>query len=149
MERGDISNEAVPRLLLVWENLLGILPTKTHEAKAGTYLRLKRYKRAVNTFEVNETLAHRIWDITWRLKFSVDVVTWLPKECVEHIEAWIDRQDLPVGHVSHENPTTFARKLSYMPYVAAIYDPDPQHQFTWGAKGRIVSPANPDLIGAF
>lgn len=147
MEQGDISNEVSPRLLIVWEHLLGILPSKQHEAKARGYLKIKRYKQAANTFVLNEELARRIWDITWRLKFSVDVVTWIGPEFAIALSERIDREDLPIGHVTYEEPHQFARKLAYLQHVAAVYDPDPSHQFAWGSKGRIISPARPDLVG--
>jgi hypothetical protein len=149
MERGDISNEVSPRLVIVWENLLGLLPTKAHEAKVSTYLKFKRYGRAVNVFELNEMLARRIWDVTWRLKFSVDVVTYVNDDFADEVRDRLDREDLPVGHVWHKTPQVLARELAYMPHVAAIYDPNPSHRFTYGSKGRIISPQNPDLIGQF
>lgn len=140
MEGGDISNEVSPRLLFVFENLLGLLPTEKHVAQVKRHIRRKRYAQAVEVFEVNEQLAKRIWDMTWRLKYSIDVVTWIPNPFSRYVQQWIDAQDLPIAHVIHENPTTFTRKLSYMPHVAAIFDPDPSHQFTWGSKGRILPP---------
>lgn len=149
MQGGDISNEVSPRLLVVWENLIGLLPTKADEAKASTYLRFKRYKRAINVFELNEMAAARIWDVTWRMRYSVDVVTWLPEECVDPIQEWIDKYDLPVGHVTNDTPQNLSRRLAYMPQVAAVYSPDDHHQFTFGSKGRIISPMKPNFIGAF
>jgi hypothetical protein len=151
VQGGDISNEVSPRLVVVFENLLGLLPTKAHEAKVSTYLKFKRYQRAVNVFELNELLARRIWDVTWRLKFSVDVVTYVGDEFAEAVRERIDREDLPIGHVWHKTPQVLARELAYMPHVAAIYDPNPSHQFTFGSKGRIISPHDPsmNLIGRF
>lgn len=149
MQGGDISNEVSPRLLVVFENLLGILPDKKAEAKAATYLRLRQYRRAVNTFEINEALAAKIWDVVWRYKYSVDVVTWVNERFANEVRDRLDREDLPIAHVSYENLNNFARKISYMPYVAAIYDPDPSHQFTFGGKTRILSPFNAAQFGTF
>jgi len=149
MQGGDISNEISPRLLIVWENLLGLLPTKADEAKASTYLRFKRYSRAVDVFTLNAALADRIWDVTWRFKYSVDVITWLGPEFADALRGRLDHEDLPIGHITAEDPQQFARRLAYLQHVAAIYDPDPSHRFTFGARGRIISPARPDLIGAF
>lgn len=148
MQGGDISNEVVPRLVIVFENLLGLLPSKVDEAKLASYLRFRRWKRAANLFTLNEMLAARIWDVTWRLNFSVDVITYIGPEFAEALEHRIDREGLPVGHVWHEDPYVLARKLAYMPHVACVYDPDPRHQFTYGSKGRLVSASNPNLIGA-
>lgn len=149
MQGGDISNEIAPRLVVVWENLLGLLPTKAHEAKVSGYMKFKRYKRAVDVYELNDMLARRMWDVTWRLKYSIDVVTYVNDQFADAIRARIDFEDLPVGNVWYENPQALARKLAYMPHVAAIYDPDPSHQFTFGSRTRIISPMNPDLLGHF
>lgn len=149
MEKGDISNEVSPRLLLVFENLLGILPDKKAEAKAAAYLRIRQYKRACNVFQINEPLASRIWDVTWRLKYSVDVITWVNEKFADEVRDRLDREDLPIAHVTYENPSAFARKIAHMPYVAAIYDPDPAHQFTFGGRGRVLSPAHGAQFGQF
>lgn len=149
MERGDISNEISPRLVIVYENLLGLLPTKAHQAKAASYVKFHRWKRAVNVFETNDILARRLWDVTFRLRFQVEVLTYLDEQAVEHIQKRMDDEDMPVSRVWFMQPHVLSRELAYMPQVAAIYDPNPAHQFTYGSRGRIISPANPQLIGSF
>lgn len=149
MQGGDISNLVVPRLVIVWDGLLGILPSKTAEAKFDTYMRFKRYKRAINLYRINEPLAARIWDLTWRLNFSVDVVTFTGgDDFAEHVEKRIERENLPIGHVWFEEPHLLARSLAYRPDIAAVFDANPNHVFTYGSKGRIVSPSQPNLVGA-
>lgn len=150
MEGGDISNRVAPRLLIVFENLLGLLPSKADQAKVSSYLKFKRWKRAADVFVLNDMLAARIWDVTWRLDYSVDVLTYIGPEFRAALEERInDEWDLPIGHVLFERPENLARKLAYMAHVAAIYDPNPSHQFTYGSRSRIISAANPDLVGAF
>lgn len=149
MQGGDISNLVVPRLVIVWENLLGILPEKADEAKFSTYLRFHRWKRAVNVYRINEPLAQRIWDVTFRLNFSVDVVTFLGcEDFAEAVQERIDREGLPVGHVWFEEPSQLARSLAYRPDIACVFDANPHHQLTFGSKGRIISAAAPDIHGA-
>lgn len=149
MQGGDISNLVTPRLVVVWENLLGLLPDKTDEAKFAAYMRFRRWRRAVNTFQINEPLAQRIWDITYRMNFSVDVVTFLGgDDFADEVRERLDREGLPIGHVWFEEPHLLARSLSYRPDIACVFDADPRHTLTFGSKGRIVSAAVPDLIGA-
>lgn len=138
MEGNDISNEVVPRLMLVFEGLVGILPAKD-ERKAERLIRRKKYSEAVAIYEVNEPMAHRMWDITLRLHYSLDVVTWLSPGFAKSVREWVDEHDLPVQHVTYQDKTSFARKISFMPYVTRLYDPDPADRFTWGSKGRIIS----------
>lgn len=150
MQGGDISNEQVARLLIVWEHLLGLLPDKRTEAKVDRLLKHRRWEKACDLFEINEPLAHRIWDITWRYHYSIDVITWIGPEFAMTVADRVEREDLPIGRVRYENQTNFTRKLAYMPYVAAVYTPDPRHRFTFGGKGRVVSPqAAHRLVGAF
>lgn len=149
MQGGDIDNRVVPRLVIVWENLLGLLPNKTSEAKVASYVKFKRWNRAANVFEINEALTRRIWDVTWRLNFSVDVITYISPDFVEALQERIDREDIPVRSVWHTEPHVLARKLAYMPQVACVYDPNPHHLLTFGSKGRIINPATPDLVGNF
>lgn len=148
MERGDIDNGVAPRILIVWENLLGLVPAKTDQAKLTTYLRLHRWKRAAQLFQINEPLAARIWYVQWKLRYSVDVVTYIGPEFRDALEERLADEDLPIGHVRYEQPHKLARHLAYEPATAAVYDPDPSHRFTYGSKGRIVSAADPDIVGS-
>lgn len=148
MQGGDISNQVVARIVIVWDNLLGVLPSKPAEAKFSTYMRLKRWKRAVGLYEINELLARQIWDLTWRYDYSVDVVTFLGgDDFAEAVEARLDREGLPIGHVWYEPADSLARSLAYRPTVACVIHANPHHQFTFGSKGRILDPSSPSLVG--
>lgn len=150
MQGGDIDNRVVPRLVIVWEHLLGLHTSKAAEAKFSSYMRFHRYKRAVNTFDVNEQLARRIWDVTYRLNFSLDVVTHLGgEEFGEALSERLDRENLPIGHIWYEDANQLARDLAYRIDIAAVFFADPRYQLTYGSKGRLISAANPDIIGAF
>lgn len=149
MEKGDISNEIVPRLALVFEGLIGVLP-KQNMRKETVARKLGQWKRVINYFEPNEPIALRIWDLTHRFNFTLTAITWMPPSTVEHIENWLDAQNLPIGRVQATTPVLLSRSIAYQPDLAAIYDPDPSHRFTFGGKGRIVlDPANTDLLGSF
>lgn len=149
MEGGDISNLVVPRIVVVWDGLLGYLPSKPAEAKFASYTRFKRWKRAVALFEINEFMARQIWDLTWRKNFSVDVVTFTGGDAFaealkERIE---DREQLPIGHIWFEEPNNLARSLAYRPDVACVIHANHHHQLTFGSKGRLISAQNPSLLG--
>lgn len=149
MENGDISNEVVPRLVLTYENLLGLLPDKKASAKFSTYAKFGRWKAAIGVFETNEMLARKIWDVTWRFNFQIDVITFLHEDAVKHIEARLDDEDLPIRRVWFAEPHKLSRQISYMPDLAAVYHADPALQLTFGSKGRFLSPAHSHLFGTF
>jgi hypothetical protein len=147
---GDISNQISPRLLIVWEGLLALPPDEEDKSRFGAWIDARRYGKTraiVDAFRLNEEMAKHIWDITWRKGFSVDVVTFMGHQYLPAIERWIDRHDLPVGHVTDDTPDTLARRLAYMPHVAAVYDHDPARRFTYGGKGRLMDPEHPDFFG--
>jgi hypothetical protein len=149
MQGNDIGGEIVPRLVIVFEGLLGVLPDKRAEAKAYSFARLHRWRKVINTFEINEEMAKRIWDITWRYKHEVDVVTFLGEQYAKPLEKRLDQEDLPIRHVWADDPVHLSRRLATMPHVAAVYDAEPSRRFTYGSKGRWINPDAPDLLGRF
>lgn len=148
MQKGDISNQITPRLLVVFEGLLGILDGPKARAKEATARKMHRWKHAVNQYELNDIVARHIWDVTWRKHYSVDVVTFLGVDFALALQDYLDEHQLPVGHIRSSTPDRLARELSYDPSVLAVYDPDPSHVFTYGGKGRILSPTEPNFFGA-
>lgn len=149
MQGGDISGELVPRLVLVFEHLVGVIPNSRTRVAYEAFVRAKRWKLAVNLLVVNEPLARQMWHVTWHLHHQLEVVTYLHENAVEPIQNWVDDKDLPVHRVWYTEPNKLARKIATMPDLAAIFDPDPRHQLTFGRKGRIINPAQPDILRAW
>jgi hypothetical protein len=149
VQGGDLSNELVPRLVLVFEHLVGVVPNSLEQVKFSGFVRTRRWKRAVNVLVVNDLLAKQMWHVTWHLHHQLEVVTFLHPDAVEPIADWVDREDLPVHRVWNTEPNKLARKIATMPDLAAIFDPDPAHQLTYGRKGRIINPAQPDILRAW
>lgn len=148
MENGDISNEVVPRLVIVYEGLLGLLPKKS-ESKFDIAVRFGRWKRAVDLFETNDLLARKIWDVTWRYNFSVDVVTFLGDKARAQIAARLENEDLPIRRVWETEPNNLSRQIAYMPDLGAIYFANEQLKYTFGSKGRFLSPGAANHFGTF
>lgn len=150
MQGGDISNEVSPRLVVVFEGLLGILPERREHVAELALRKLGRRsaqaKRSVNAYEINEPLAHVIWDTVWRYRYSVDVVTYLGEEFAEALTERLDREGLPIGRVWADEPHKLGRRIAHMPDVAAIYDNE--HHLIYGSKGRTLPAAPTTLIGA-
>lgn len=149
MQGGDLANDLVPRLVLVFENLVAVIPNSLNRVAYESFVRTKRWHRAFNLLAVNDPLARQMWHITWHLGYQLEVVTYLSEKAVEPAQQWIDEKDLPVHRVWYADPNKLARKIATMPDLAAIFDPDPAHQLTYGKKGRIINPAQPDLLNAW
>ncbi|WP_020142245.1 hypothetical protein [Terracoccus sp. 273MFTsu3.1] len=149
MQGGDISNEVTARFLLVFEGLIGILPDKRAEAKFSRSVRFKRWEAAVGQFHLNEMASKVVWDTVWRRNYSVDVVTFLGDDMVDHVRNRIEHWGLPVGKVWTEDKYLLARTLNYRPDVIGVYHTNPADFAVFGSKGRVVDPAMPTLIGGY
>jgi hypothetical protein len=146
---GDIDNRVEPRLLVVFEGLLGIHTDAKARAKYSTLVKVHRYQTAIRTFSLNEQLQRVIWDATYgRFNYTVDVVTFLGEKLVNPLSDYLDDNGLPVGRVTYSDKLLLARSLNYRPDVAGVFFPaGPQPDFSFGSKGYAVDPSNPNLIG--
>lgn len=140
MERGNISNKTVPTLILVFEGALGKLNKEDEKAFEKAFRR-RKWKDAVYLWELNEPLC---WQITrvFMQERTIEVVTFFGDEFAAELETRLtDKEDLPIHKVWATEPHLLARKITLRNDVAACYDADPSHRFTYGGKGRVLQRA--------
>jgi hypothetical protein len=148
MKGNDIDNVIVPRDVIVWEGLVGLLPDAKTAADEEKWRRRRKWDRAVMCYEINDLMARKIWDLTWRRNLTLDLLTYHGKHFAEALKERIEEVDhLPFSRVWSEDPYVLARRLATMVDVRTVYDPDPTHQFTYGGKGRIIGPGDHELLG--
>lgn len=148
MLKGDLSNSVTPRLLIVFEGLVGYMP-KAKERQYKFDLRLHAWEQAVRLFEVNEPMARQIVDATWRRDYAVDIVTFLGNWTMPYLADLLDEWGLPVGNCWAEDPELLARRLSYAPEVAGVFHAFPDMRFTFGSKGYLLDSGNPVIFGGW
>lgn len=148
MQGGDLSNQAVPKAVLVFEGALGVIDRKRQRAFDR---RISRgiWDDAAWQWELVPLMCDRIWYVCARLSVTLDVVTFAgPPEFGEALERRLqDDEELPVHRVWATRPELLARKIAYMHDLAVIYDPDPSRGLYWGPKGRVLTDVN--QVGAF
>lgn len=135
MQDGDLSNDVAPRLLFIFEGTVGNLTTKTAEAKEKFYVRTRRWKKAVEQWEISDRAYALMWDVTWRYSFRFDIVTFRPPGFAKALAQIFDEVGLPVSHVIATTPVGLAQRLAFMPDVRHVYDADGDRLFTWGGRG--------------
>jgi hypothetical protein len=139
MDKGDLSNEVIPRILLVFEGVVGWLPPENKK----TYDKLVRkgqWYYAVYEWELNDLMLRKIWDVMFRQSRELDIITYIGGQpFADALAARLDEEDVPVRRVWYTTPAILSRKIALMPDVAAVFDPDPAHQFTYGGKGRVIT----------
>jgi hypothetical protein len=138
MEKGNLSNEVTPKILLVFEGAVGWLP----EDRRKTYDKLVRkgqWLYAAYEWELNDLMLRKIWDVMFRRGQDIEIITYISQEFADAIAYRLDEEDVPVRKVWSTTPAILSRKIALMPDVAVIFDPDPEHQFTYGGKGRVLT----------
>jgi hypothetical protein len=130
----------LPRLLIVFEGAIGVLPVDK-QAAFDKAVRKRRWWEAIDLYELNELILSKILDLHWRLDINITVVTWMGEDAELAISMRLDDEGIPVGTMS-SSPNRLARELAYRPDIMAVYDPDPAHVFTYGGKGVVLTDAN-------
>lgn len=142
MQNGDLSNSVTPRILLVFEGALGYLE-KDDGRGFSRAIRRGQWGDAVNLWKLHQLTAQKIWDVTVRQSIGIEIVTFFGAEFGGALEYRLQvDDDLPVRGVMATTPDRLARKIAYMPSLAAVYDPDPSRWLTYGGKGRHLTDPN-------
>lgn len=146
MRKGELSSETLPRVYVVFEGLIGLLPdTKSRVAEKLARSR-KKWDQAIEYYQLNVDTSQGMRDLYWRHRFRVDVVTFIDPAFVSAIRTKLDSRNLLFGDVHYYDTDTMLADLTYDPAVLAIMDPDPQRILTWGSKGRYCSAQQFNLI---
>lgn len=143
MRFGDLSNEVVPRIVLVFEGALGVI-TAEERRKFDKDIQRERWMEATRHWVLHEQMMLKIWDITRRQGMNLDVVTFAgPEEFGEALAYRLQEvEDLPIRQVWATRVEVLARKIAYMQDLAKIYDPDRSRFLTWGGKGYHLTDIN-------
>lgn len=146
MKGNDLDNRQVPRDVLVWEGLLGLIPDPRIQEQEAKFRKREKWEQAVACYEMNELLARRIWDLVMRFSIEMELLTYLGIEFREALAERMEREGMPFNRVWSDKPNLLARRIATMPDIRNIYDPDPNHQFLYGHRGRIIQPDNAHML---
>lgn len=144
MRRGELSNTVVPRVYIVFEGLIGTLPDAKSKVAFNLAAKRKKWAQAVDYFQLSTKTAQGIRDL-YRRDFRVDVITFIDPNFVEPLRDKLDSRNLFFGGIHYFTVETLLDDLTYDPFVLKVFDPDPKHALTWGAKGHIIGPHDLNL----
>lgn len=139
MQGGDLGTDLPPRLLFVFEDVIGRLPDDRLRA-VRKYRKMQRWGRLVGCYVPVPGTRDRLWDLVWRQGFIVDVVAlWLPGECELALHEWVELHNLPVRTVMFATLDEISRSLSRLVDVKAVVHAEEDRPFAFGSRGRHVS----------
>ena len=138
MEGNDIASGWAPRVIWVWEDLLGLLPAG--KTKEKFFLTTHQWKRAVNCRRLNGFAVNQMWDMVWRRNVRQEVVTFLGEDYAEALQEMLEQANLPVAWVRHADESTWASDLSYYVDIIAVLDPDTTRVLRCGSRALHVRP---------
>lgn len=141
MKNNDLSDSVIPCILLVFEGSLGILE-KENEKEFHRAFTHGWWDQAVSCWTFHELMSAKVWDVHARKGVAIEIVTFIGEAFGSALGQRIDAENLPVRRAWGTTVHQLARKMAYMPDLAAIYDPEPSRQFTWGGKGRVLQSVN-------
>lgn len=148
MKRGELSNEILPRVYLVFEGLVGVLPDTKTLALEKLARKRKKWNQVAEYYRINTNTSVGIRDLYWRHHFRVDIVTFISPEFVSPIRDRLDSKNLLFGDVHYyENHIELSRDLTYDRSILGVLDPEPSHALSYGSRGRYCSPEQLNLMG--
>jgi hypothetical protein len=140
MLHGDLSNKVSPKLLVVFEGAVGVLP-KDRLKDYSKFTGKKKYKEAADCYRLTDSYLDQVLYLNWKKNYNISLVTYLGQDMAWEIERIMDARSIPVGECYSYTPVELARRLVHRPDVIAVYDPDPQHILTYGSKAVLLTEA--------
>lgn len=148
MRGNDLDNQVVPRDILVWEGLLGLLPDEKIEMQEHKLRRKGKWKQAVDLYTMNELMARKVWDLMWRGAVDIELLTHRHRDFAVELEDRMEREGMPFRKVWYQQIEVLDRNIVYQPDIRTIYHPFVDRQFLYGGKGRVLLPDQHYLLGA-
>lgn len=148
MRRGELSSERLPRVLIVFEGLVGILPDVKTTALEALARKRKRWEQAAGYYRLNIPTSGGMRDLYWRHNHRVDVITFIDPAFVSPIRDRLDSRNLLFGDVHYyADPVELSQDLTYDRSILGVLDPNPSHALAYGSRGRYCSPEQLNLMG--
>lgn len=137
----DISNEIAPRFMFQWEGLLArYIEPEGYDRLVHTLGRRNgKIAYQINQYEFDGKMVAHLWDIQWRSRYSIDIVSFLDPLAEDAIQKRLDDARIPYANLIMTTPDRLARELAYMPHIFAVYFADPKLSLTFGGRGRHVA----------
>lgn len=128
IEGGDISNEVAPAALVVFEGLVGSLPTPNIRGRHDFDVKLHRWHTAASRWVINEKTIGTVWLLPYR----VELVTYLPVPEADELRLRLEKGSTwPFASMWATTPKELALMLSYHRNLSVVFDADTSRWATY------------------
>lgn len=137
MEKGDIDNGFPPRIIIIFNDLIGGIPSS--RARRVDLLRAtRRWSAVAEAYDINLSIRAKLHDLTWRHSLRVDCVLVDHPKVAEAMEKRFNRMNLSVANIyAVDEVKEVADRMAYMPEVIAVIFGNPEWLYAFGSKGRL------------
>lgn len=146
MMKGELSNTVLPRVYIVFEGLVGVLPDTKSKALEALHRKRKQWDKAVNQYVLTPNTSQGMRDMYWRYNFRVDILTFHGADFADAVRDRLDQRNLLFGDVVSFEEQELLHELTYDRSILAVLDPAPERMLRWGSKGRHVTPDQLNLM---
>lgn len=147
MMKGELSNTVLPRVYIVFEGLVGVLPDTKSKALEALHRKRKQWDKAVNQYELTLNTSQGMRDLYWRHNFRVDILTFHGADFADAVRDRLDQRNLLFGDVVSFDERELLYELTYDRSILAVLDPAPERMLRWGSKGRHTTTDQLNLMG--
>ena len=147
MMKGELSSSVLPRVYIVFEGLVGVIPDTKSKALEALARKRKQWDKAVNQYVLSEPTKQGTRDLYWRYNFRIDILTFYGADFADAGRNRLDQKNLLFGDVVAYDQQELLHELTYDRSILAVLDPAVERMLTWGSKGRHVSPDQLNLMG--
>lgn len=132
MQHGDLSEWAVPRMVLVLEGVLVDLDESSRR------VRLHREKR-VNYHWLDIPLKRLVYNKRTFDDMAIDVVTFVSEDVATDAAEFFNRIGVDVNACEYQPFEEWTFMLRYRPEIVAVYDSDQERLYRYGQRGIAVT----------
>lgn len=147
MKKGELSNTVLPRVYIVFEGLVGIIPDTKSKALEALARKRKQWDKAVNQYVLNEPTKQGARDLYWRYNFRIDILTFHGADFADAVRNKLDQKNLLFGDVVAYEEQELMYELTYDRSILAVLDPAEERMLRWGSKGKYCTPDQLNLMG--
>ena len=138
MRKGELSAEWLPRVYIVFEGIIGVVP-QSKEDNLREFINKEDWESAIGCFRIIPSAMSNLVRL-WSIPVNYAVVTFLPEGCVPFLADVLDSHGILLGPLLHYLPEDLAQDIS-SPAILAVIDPDQLGVLRWGNKGILGSSA--------